>query len=469
MFKIISTISPWVVSLGMLLIATSCNTGSQVEEQENATPSAEIIPNVEIAEIESGIKTYIKEKEKQGDGFFHVRDKEKELRMKLVRVHTEYLSNLGPKRHFACVDLADVSGDVYDVDFFLTGDPGEMDVTETTVHKLNGKPFYTWKQREDKTWHRVPVEGASKELLGVIEGKDQFEFRYQVELPQIEDVARMWIPIAKSDSFQNVNLISLKAPGKQQRLEEKEYNNSILYLELRPEHSGQTVDIIYRVERKEKGPFKESQPILSKYLEANLLMPVGGRFKEIADEAIGSKIEDNKLVQARALYDYIIDNMRYMKHGDYGRGDAVYACDVRTGNCTEFHSFFISLARSVGIPARFSIGASIPSDRNEGGIDGYHCWAEFYAEGKWWPVDISEGNKYTALATYYFGRHPANRIELSRGRDLEVQPGPRSGPINFLAYPVLEIGGEIILTKTNFSFTRTPDGADNKLLSSYEK
>ncbi len=69
-----------------------------------------------------------------------------------------------------------------------------------------------------------------------------------------------------------------------------------------------------------------------------------------------------------------------MKHSNYGRGDAVYACGVRTGNCTEFHSFFISLARSVGIPARFSIGASIPSDRNEGGLDGYHCWVEFYRQ-----------------------------------------------------------------------------------------
>ncbi|NNC34890.1 MAG: transglutaminase domain-containing protein, partial [Croceitalea sp.] len=67
---------------------------------------------------------------------------------------------------------------------------------------------------------------------------------------------------------------------------------------------------------------------------------------------------------------------------------------------------------------------------------------------------ISEGNKYTALATYYFGRHPANRIEFSRGRDLQLQPGPSSGPINFLAYPVMEIGKEPAFPKTFFSFRR---------------
>ena len=446
-------IRPAIVFTGLIFALASCNSGN-VKEEETKYSSSDVIPKVKIAQIEAGIKTYIREKTNPDDGFFYVKDNDKELRMKLVRVHTEYLSNLGPKRHFACVDLADISGDVYDVDFFLSGDPGNMDVTETTVHKLNGKPFYTWKQEENKTWKRVPVEGASRELLGVIEGRDEFEFYYQVVLPEIKDEAKMWIPIAKSDDYQKVEVLSIKAPGKQARLEDKENGNTILYLELGPEHSGQSVDIVYAAQRIEKKAYPEDDPMLDEYLAPDALTPVGGRFLKIAQEAIGAKSKDNKLVQARALYDYIIDNMRYMKHGDYGRGDAVYACDTRTGNCTEFHSFFISLARSVGIPARFSIGASIPSERNEGGIDGYHCWAEFYAEGKWWPVDISEGNKYSALATYYFGRHPANRIELSRGRDLNVEPGPASGPINFLAYPLLEIAGEPTFAQTTFSFKR---------------
>ena len=456
------------VLCGFAMAAVSCNSGSRVEEKRSRSGSGTeetLVPRAKISEIEAGIKTYIQGKTESGDGFFYVHDKDKELRMKLVRVHTEYLSNLGPKRHFACVDLADVSGDVYDVDFFLSGDPGDMDVTETTVHKLNGKPFYTWKQREDKTWYRIPVEGASRDLLGVIEGEDQFEFRYTVELPEISGEARMWVPIATTDDYQTIEVVSLKAPAGQRMLKDREFGNTILLVDLNPEHSGEEVEIVYSVTRKERGAVSEAGPVEKKYLEGNILMPVGGRFKAIADEAIGDKDQDNKLVQARALYDYIIDNMRYMKHGDYGHGDAVYACDTRTGNCSEFHSFFISLARSVNIPARFSIGAAVPSDRNEGGIDGYHCWAEFYAEGKWWPVDISEGNKYSALATYYFGHHPANRIEFSRGRDLLVEPAPASGPINFLAYPLLEIEGEPVFAPTTFTFKRSPVQKRAALLS----
>lgn len=445
-----------IIIFGLLFMVSACHPHTEVKEEEQkiAEHSEKKAPKVDITEIEDGIKAYIEEKTNEAGGYFHIKDDSTKLRLKLVRVHTEYLSNLGPQRHFACVDLADVSGDVYDVDFFLAGDPGNMTVTQTTVHKLNGKPFYAWKQKEDKTWHTVPVKDASSKLLGVIEGEDEFEFKYAVKLPEITEEAKMWIPVAKSDGFQTIKLIALNAPGKQEMLEEKEFNNTILYLELSPEHSGQSVELIYNVKRKEKGPYEEKNINPEIYLAADPLIPVGGRFTSIADDALVGKQEDSELMKARALYDYIIDNMKYRKAGLYGTGDANYACDSRSGNCTEFHSFFISLARSAGIPARFSIGAAIPSERNDGGVNGYHCWAEFYAEGKWWPIDISEANKYTALATYYFGHHPANRIEFSRGRDLKVVPGPLSGPIKFLAYPVFEIGNQSATAEVNFSFKR---------------
>lgn len=450
--------------LFLLAIATGCNSGAK-EKKEEKDLATKPIPKVVTADIEAGIKANIAKKVKEGGGYFNMTAEGKELRLQLVRVHTEYLSNLGPRRHFACVDLADVSGDVYDVDFFLDGDPGNMAVTETTLHKLNGKPFYTWKQRKDKTWYRRPVQNATSDLLGVIEGKDKFRFHYRVTLPEIGESAKMWIPIPQSDRFQTIELMKIKAPVEHQILKEKHYGNSILYVELLPEHGGQQLELVYDVEREEKKPYEDDSSV-TKYLNASIMMPVGDRFQVLADSIIGLKRNGGTLMQARALYDYIIDNMRYMKFGKYGNGDAVYACDALTGNCTEFHSLFISLARSVGIPSRFAVGASIPSDRDEGGIDGYHCWAEFYAEGKWWPVDISEANKYTALATYYFGRHPANRIEFSRGRDLQIEPGPNSGPINFLAYPVLEIGKASAFPETFFSFQRKPDKEDSQKVAS---
>ncbi|MCR4317986.1 MAG: transglutaminase domain-containing protein [Planctomycetes bacterium] len=367
----------------------------------------------------------------------------------------EYLSDLGNGVQFACVDLADVNGDVYDVDFFLAGSENDMRVTNTTVHKLNGQPFYAWKQQSDKTWTRISVEAASPRELGIVTGIDKFEFRYRVTLPELGEAALMWMPFPESDVYQTVDVKSIEAPVERRILRDRDYGNRILLLELGPDDSGREVNIVYSVERREKSPSPEQVEDAERFLSADLRVPVGGRFEELSRSALSGKESDGELVHARALYDYVIDNMRYMKFGQaWGNGDSEYACDTGTGNCTEYHSYFMSLSRSDGMPARFAIGAAIPSERNEGGIDGYHCWAEFYADGKWWPVDISEGDKYSRLATYYFGRNPANRFEFSRGRDLVVDPLPSSGPINFLAYPILEIGGKPAKARVEFTFVR---------------
>lgn len=411
------------------------------------------VPNVVTADIQAGIEKHIEEQSRLNDGYFVLSFENKDLKLKLVRVHVEYLANLGPRYHFACVDLASTEGDVYDVDFFLKGDPGAMVVTETTIHKINGQPLYAWEQKSDKTWHRVPMDSASQHLLGVITGKDEFEFLYQAHLPEIKSGAKMWIPVPTTDAFQSIELISMSVPGKQSMLDESEHGNKILYLELSPKDSQKQIAIRYKVQRLEKSAYAEKMDSPSKYLQPERLVPVNENFCNIANEVLKGKKGD--LVRARALYDHVIDHMSYKKFGPgWGQGNAIHACDVRTGNCTDFHSYFIALARSAGIPARFAIGAAIPSARDEGGISGYHCWAEFYAEGKWWPVDISEGDKYSSLSTYYFGHHPANRIELSRGRDLVVESGPESGPINFFAYPVFEIDGMPTKLKPTFSFVR---------------
>ncbi len=433
-----------------LLALLACNPEKKTEEV--------VKKKVTIEEVEQGIRANIDEITRQNDGYFPITNDSIDLRLKLVRVHTEYLSVLGPNKFFACVDLATTSGDVYDVDFFMDGEPGNMSVTKKDVHKLNGKPYYTWKQAKNKTWYTVPVKNASNDLLGVIEGTDQFSFTYAVKLPENTRHGKIWIPIAQSDRFQTIEVVSLESPDGHQFIEDKENGNRIFFLELDADDAEKEITIVYDVKRIEKSAYLENESDTNRYLMPAPLLPVGDRFEDIALKVIEEKQASTQIAKARALYDHVIDEMRYAKQGVYGTGDANYACDSKSGNCTEFHSYFISLARSAGIPARFAVGAGIPSERNEGGVDGYHCWAEFYADGKWWPVDISEADKYSALATYYFGHHPANRIEFSKGRNISIEPMPASGPINFLAYPVLEIKGEPEYAETRFTFQRNSKG-----------
>jgi len=297
----------------------------------------------------------------------------------------------------------------------------------------------------------LTVRAASE--AGIIKGADQFQFVYRVKLPDITGEARVWIPLAKTDAFQAVTVEETNIPVKWEKVQDRDYRNEICVLYPKPEDSGKTVELRYRVVRKEKAAYPANNGEAARYLRPEKLVPTDETFRTLAEKATTGKTDD--LDRAKALYDHVMGRMRYDKSGTgWGRGDAKYACDIRTGNCTDFHSYFIALARSIGIPARFAIGATIPADKNEGTIEGYHCWAEFLADGRWIPVDISEAWKNPKLADYYFGHNPANRFELTKGRDLMVDPEPASGPINFLAYPLLEMNGEVIKPETTFTFRR---------------
>jgi len=110
---------------------------------------------VTTAEISAGIKKHIdSETKKSSDGKFHTTHEGKDLALTLVKVHDDRLSSLGSGKYFACVDMRVTDGTTYDIDFFLTGKPGSMKVTETSVHKVNGKPLYNWKE-EGGVWKKV--------------------------------------------------------------------------------------------------------------------------------------------------------------------------------------------------------------------------------------------------------------------------------------------------------------------------
>ena len=100
----------------------------------------------------------------------------------------------------------------------------------------------------------------------------------------------------------------------------------------------------------------------------------------------------------------------------FGLGDIPYCLKVGKGNCTDFHTLFIALARASGIPARWNTGFPLAyGDGTPGSppqeVKGYHCWAEFYAPGAGWvPVDIAEARKHPELKDYFFGGLSGNRI-----------------------------------------------------------
>jgi transglutaminase-like putative cysteine protease len=170
---------------------------------------------------------------------------------------------------------------------------------------------------------------------------------------------------------------------------------------------------------------------------------LSGPVRKLAEEATAGLSSGG--AKARAIYDKVTSMMRYDKSGTgWGRGDALFACNAKRGNCTDFHALIIGMARSSGIPARFAIGVPLPEVHNSGETDvpSYHCWAELYIDGRGWvPVDASEAVKNLTRREYYFGHHDENRLELSRGRDLTLNPAQQGPALNFFVDPYAEVDG----------------------------
>jgi hypothetical protein len=114
---------------------------------------------VSLEEIDKAIRAHIEEGAKASGGKFSVVDdvEKKTWRLELVRVHKDRLQALADGRYFACVDLKADDGTMVDVDFFLKKQDDKLAVTDTSVHKINGKARYNYEEKNG-VWAQVPVK-----------------------------------------------------------------------------------------------------------------------------------------------------------------------------------------------------------------------------------------------------------------------------------------------------------------------
>ncbi len=183
-------------------------------------------------------------------------------------------------------------------------------------------------------------------------------------------------------------------------------------------------------------------------LASTPVIEVNDEIRRVAREQTAGK--QTVVARARALYDWVYDHMQYDKSvPGWGLGDIPYCLKVGKGNCTDFHTLFIALARTSGIPARWNMGFPLAyGDGKSPGtepqqVQGYHCWAEFYAPGAGWvPVDISEARKHPELKDYFFGGLSGNRVLFSRARDTLLEPDGSGKRLNYFIYPLVRVDGQ---------------------------
>jgi transglutaminase-like putative cysteine protease len=280
-----------------------------------------------------------------------------------------------------------------------------------------------------------------------------FHYGFTVKNLSAGERVRVWIPAAHSDAYQEVKIISASGDLPLKKTHESRFGNEMYYAETAKAKDAELhFEIVYDVVRTERLTLGVATPHLADVklderqkkqdLAPDKLVPTNGLPAELALKVTEGK--NTPLEKARAIYDYVFATMRYDKTGTgWGRGDVLYACDAKKGNCTDFHSLFIAMARSQGIPARFEIGFPLPPDKHSGELAGYHCWADFFEpQHGWVPVDISEAWKHQEKRDYFFGAHDANRAEFTTGRDLELSPKQDGSPLNYFIYPYVEVAGK---------------------------
>ena len=256
----------------------------------------------------------------------------------------------------------------------------------------------------------------------------------------------LWIPLPSSRGSQTVSNVVIDAPWKFERMRDAEFGNQYAFARIANPPAGElSVRVHFRATRREESmaapaETRASRAELQRALRADRLVTLSPRVRKLAAEVTAGKT--TPVEQARAIYDYLVATMKYDKtEPGWGNGDTERACDIRKGNCTDFHSLFISLARAKGIPSRFVIG--FPLTAADGHVAGYHCWAEFYVRGRGWiPVDASDASKLSdpAARQYLFGHLDPNRVQFTVGRDIHLTPRTAE-PLNFFIYPYAEAGG----------------------------
>lgn len=305
-----------------------------------------------------------------------------------------------------------------------------------------------------------------------------------VEIPEGAHSVRIWIALPMEVEAQSVANVSIEAPGIPTVATDRR-GNRYLHVELIDPSPG-SVRIVtrFRLTRRQvttdvdparTRPLTDAErAAMGPYLRPSTHVVVTDEIRALAAEIVGDAT--NPVVAARRIYDWVLANIDYWvkdpAHKKASKvGSTEYCLAERTGNCTDFHSLWTSLARGAGIPSRMKYGSLFKPTLD--GVEkdaSYHCWPEFWAPGIGWvPLDVAVADIYdgplalddanrnlvelttatgyagpdAARVDFYFGNLDERRVTWTVGRDLILAPVQETGPVNAFPKAHVEIDGAI--------------------------
>ncbi|MAW59516.1 MAG: hypothetical protein CMJ94_01630 [Planctomycetes bacterium] len=286
----------------------------------------------------------------------------------------------------------------------------------------------------------------------------RFVLDYQVVIPpEVNDQlgpVRIWVPVPVSDGVQTIDV--LEAPEGVRWSGPDIHGNrfaSLVWM-------GGERELVwsYRVERRQDGgdsagaerDLGEREAFLH-YLDPDVMVPSRGPAVELAFE-LAEQVERADF--PGALFRSIVDQMEYTTEGDVGYGSSDFAAVESVGDAADYAAYFIGGMRYQQYAARFQVGFLLPIERGWGQLSDPHAWAHWYRpDYGWQAVDPGAADLDPDRgAAYYFGTLGSNRVSLSCGRDLVLDPPQQGAPLNFFVAAYGEQDGREVRLETQASY-----------------
>lgn len=246
------------------------------------------------------------------------------------------------------------------------------------------------------------------------------KYKFTINVPVTEEIAfdtvKVWMPLPLATRRQSdIRILDVSHPD--YILSGLRSPHNSIYFKQPTSAPGDTLTFSYTVEFVTRGEYLSPEYILRNIKEYNKQSnlykaytafdsPHIVRLDSLARTIVGQEINPFKM--SELVYDYVNAHYPWAGAREYSTIPCIpaYVVEQRHGDCGQVALLYISLMRSLGIPARWESGWMLhPGEKN------LHDWAEVYFEGIGWvPVDLSFGR-------YSVSRRPEVRNFYSHGID----------------------------------------------------
>ncbi len=263
-------------------------------------------------------------------------------------------------------------------------------------------------------------------------------YKFTIDVPTHDaikgDTLRLWMPLPIESNRQgNIEILAASHPY---TLSKGLSVHNTIFFEIPVNRASESTHVEYTATFDTRGeyfdlakvrenltPYDKSSKLYQQY--TSFEAPHIIRLDELAAQIAGG--ETDPIALSEKVYDYIITNFPWAGAREYSTIECMprYVLEQGHGDCGQVALLYISLMRTLGIPARWESGWVLHP-----GSVGMHDWAEVYFPGTGWvPVDPSFG-RFTAstnpdIVNFYSHATDAYRFASNLGVCGDLYPAKK--------------------------------------------